>query len=161
MSLRVRLALATALVVAFSVALASVAIFFSMRADLLRNVDNELKDTASAIQGRPFATGPPTGKPVNVFPAQHFGERDYLQIVSAKGTRFRPTSEGAMPVDSRTLAVAAGTREAFFADMTIAGVHARVLTVPVASRFAVQVATCLLYTSPSPRDRTRSRMPSS
>ena len=26
---------------------------------------------------------------------------------------------------------------------------------------AVQVITCLLYTSPSPRDRTRSRMPSS
>ena len=25
----------------------------------------------------------------------------------------------------------------------------------------VQVKTCLLYTSPSPRDRTRSRMPSS
>ena len=26
---------------------------------------------------------------------------------------------------------------------------------------ALQTATCLLYTSPSPRDRTRSRMPSS
>ena len=26
---------------------------------------------------------------------------------------------------------------------------------------ATSVATCLLYTSPSPRDRTRSRMPSS
>ena len=27
--------------------------------------------------------------------------------------------------------------------------------------FASNLATCLLYTSPSPRDRTRSRMPSS
>ena len=27
--------------------------------------------------------------------------------------------------------------------------------------YPVQTATCLLYTSPSPRDRTRSRMPSS
>jgi two-component system sensor histidine kinase MprB len=143
MSLRVRLALATALVVAFSVALASVAIFFSMRADLLQNVDNELKDAAAAIQGRSFVTAPPAGKPLNVFPAQHFGEHDYFQVVSAKGTRLRPTNEGAMPVDSRTLAVAAGTREAFFADMTIAGVHARVLTVPVASRFAMQIATPL------------------
>ena len=26
---------------------------------------------------------------------------------------------------------------------------------------SIQVTTCLLYTSPSPRDRTRSRMPSS
>ena len=29
------------------------------------------------------------------------------------------------------------------------------------SRFTIVVNTCLLYTSPSPRDRTRSRMPSS
>ena len=28
-------------------------------------------------------------------------------------------------------------------------------------RYIVQDGTCLLYTSPSPRDRTRSRMPSS
>src|SRR5664280_1657960 len=28
-------------------------------------------------------------------------------------------------------------------------------------QFSVTVGTCLLYTSPSPRDRTRSRMPSS
>ena len=27
--------------------------------------------------------------------------------------------------------------------------------------FALKLETCLLYTSPSPRDRTRSRMPSS
>ena len=27
--------------------------------------------------------------------------------------------------------------------------------------FTIQAFTCLLYTSPSPRDRTRSRMPSS
>ena len=30
-----------------------------------------------------------------------------------------------------------------------------------ASRVALKYMTCLLYTSPSPRDRTRSRMPSS
>ena len=30
-----------------------------------------------------------------------------------------------------------------------------------ATRFPVVLYTCLLYTSPSPRDRTRSRMPSS
>src|SRR5664280_3629875 len=31
----------------------------------------------------------------------------------------------------------------------------------IASEYAFEVTTCLLYTSPSPRDRTRSRMPSS
>ena len=30
-----------------------------------------------------------------------------------------------------------------------------------AARLAAEICTCLLYTSPSPRDRTRSRMPSS
>ena len=32
---------------------------------------------------------------------------------------------------------------------------------PLVSRYATQHNVCLLYTSPSPRDRTRSRMPSS
>jgi two-component system sensor histidine kinase MprB len=144
MSLRVRLALATALVVAFSVALASTAIFFSMRADLLQNVDNELKDSAVAFQSRqPIIAEPLSGKSVNVFPAPHFGERDYFQIVSATGSTRRPANEGAMPVDSRARAVASGKSDAFFADMTIAGVHARVLTVPVARGFAVQIASPL------------------
>ena len=31
----------------------------------------------------------------------------------------------------------------------------------ITSEFMVNVISCLLYTSPSPRDRTRSRMPSS
>ena len=33
--------------------------------------------------------------------------------------------------------------------------------VKVSSNDTTQIQTCLLYTSPSPRDRTRSRMPSS
>ena len=35
------------------------------------------------------------------------------------------------------------------------------LAVPVALLSGIEPRTCLLYTSPSPRDRTRSRMPSS
>ena len=37
----------------------------------------------------------------------------------------------------------------------------RVLDGTFAKRLRAQAGTCLLYTSPSPRDRTRSRMPSS
>lgn len=143
MSLHVRLALVTTAVVAFSVALASIAIFVSMRADLFRNVDNALKDRATAIQSRPFvAVGPLTGGPIE-FPSQHFGERDYLQIVTASGTTRRPADESGVPVDSRTRAVAAGKSEAFFADTTVAGVHARVLTVPIVSGVALQIASPL------------------
>ena len=32
---------------------------------------------------------------------------------------------------------------------------------PLSQRFVANIVICLLYTSPSPRDRTRSRMPSS
>jgi len=144
MSLRVRLALVTTAVVAIAVALTSVAVFFSMRADLLRNVDNELKDHASALESRPFVTArPPTGRPI-AFPSQRFGERDYLQVVTASGAKQRPANEnGAVPVNSRTLAVAAGKSEAFFAGATVAGVHARVLTIPIASGTALQIATPL------------------
>jgi two-component system sensor histidine kinase MprB len=143
MSLRVRLALVTTAVVAFSVALASIAIFFSMRADLFRNVDNDLKDQASAIQSRPLvAAGPLTAGPI-AFPLHHFGERDYLQIVTASGATRRPANESGVPVDARTRAVATGKGEAFFADTTVAGIHARVLTVPIARGVALQIASPL------------------
>ena len=143
MSLRVRLALVTTAVVAIAVALTSIAVFFSMRADLLRNVERELKDRAAAIQSQDFvAAASVAGGPIS-FPAPHFGERDYLQIVTASGVKRRPANESAVPFDSRTLAVAAGKSGAFFADTTVAGVHARVLTVHVTSGVALQIASPL------------------
>jgi len=143
MSLRVRLAVVTTAVVALSVVIASVTIFISMRTDLLQNVDNELKDRASQIHSRPFVAGPPTGKTFN-FPVQRFGEREYFQLVLAGGNTRHPNSEpGGVPVDSRTLAVAKGKSDAFFANATVAGVHARIFTVPVASGVALQIVSPL------------------
>ena len=40
-------------------------------------------------------------------------------------------------------------------------VFSEAVAIPVNGSISVQVSNCLLYTSPSPRDRTRSRMPSS
>jgi two-component system sensor histidine kinase MprB len=138
MSLRVRLAAVTTAVVALSVLIASITIFVSMRSDLLVNVDNELRDQAAQVQKQPLIAGPPAGKSFN-FPTQHFGRRDYFQLVLAGGETTRPPSEPGVPVDSRTLAVAKGTSEAFFADATVAGVHARIYTVPVAKGVALQI----------------------
>jgi len=45
----------------------------------------------------------------------------------------------------------------FFSELTITEIAAAMLI----SQASVRVHICLLYTSPSPRDRTRSRMPSS
>ena len=142
MSLRVRLAVVTTAVVALSVVIASITIFISMRTDLLRNVDNELKDRASQIHDRPFVAGPPTGKTFT-FPVQRFGEGEYFQLVLAGGNTRRPANESGVPVDSRTLAVANGKSGPFFANTTVAGVHARVFTVPVARGVALQIVSPL------------------
>jgi two-component system sensor histidine kinase MprB len=147
MSLRVRLALATTAVVAFSVALASIAIYFSMRADLLRNVNDGLNQRAGAIQGGVLGSRDASGGSgdlVRGLPLPQFGQLEYFQIVTASGSIIRPTIEHrAVPVDARTRAVASGTSGAFFADTTIGGVHARVLTVRVARKAALQIATPL------------------
>ena len=52
----------------------------------------------------------------------------------------------------------AGAARGLQDDLHAAGLSTRVL---VGEEGLCQVASCLLYTSPSPRDRTRSRMPSS
>ena len=45
---------------------------------------------------------------------------------------------------------------------TASGVHAMIIEIdPETMSLAILRYACLLYTSPSPRDRTRSRMPSS
>ena len=43
----------------------------------------------------------------------------------------------------------------------LAGVSASQVEIQSGIQFYDGISTCLLYTSPSPRDRTRSRMPSS
>src|SRR5665811_2316918 len=47
--------------------------------------------------------------------------------------------------------------QAFKADLEVAGFK----VVPKSAPWSPDYLSCLLYTSPSPRDRTRSRMPSS
>jgi two-component system sensor histidine kinase MprB len=154
MSLRVRLTAVTTAVVAISVILASVITFFSMRSDLLNNVDSELRAQAESLQSRP-AVGALRGqtitdnkqtikKPANVFPVPRFGEHDYFQVVLSSGGTLLPANEsGPVPFDSRTLAVAAGKKGPFFDDTKVAGIHARVLTIPIASGVAVQIAAPL------------------
>ena len=129
MSLRVRLALATTAVVAFSVALASIAVYLSMRADLLRNVDDELEHRAIAVQSGVRGTG--ASQTAMTCRRRGSAQRDYFQIVTAKGVVRPANDEDAIPIDARTLAVASGKGKAFFSALESAGIHARVLTVPI------------------------------
>ncbi|MHB8059807.1 MAG: sensor histidine kinase [Gaiellaceae bacterium] len=140
MSLRARLALATALVVAFSVALASLAVYVSMRADLLRNVDDGLWNRAAAVQNGVRGSVPPGGE---ALPLPRFGQPEYFQIVTAKGVARPANDNDEIPVNARTLAVASGKGTAFFSSTHIAGFHARVLTVPIAKKAALQIASPL------------------
>ena len=150
MSLRFRLTAVTTAVVALAVAIASIAVYVSMRSDLLGNVDNELAHLAEGIQTRQFPVrtnpGPySVNRVTRILPPSSFGQGDYFQVVGPGGAMIRPSSENTeVPVDARTRAVAAGERGAYYSDTTIAGVHARVLTIPVAlsagNRVAVQIA---------------------
>ena len=69
------------------------------------------------------------------------GAAGYLQLVAADGTTARRAGEDvALPVSDRTLSVAAGRGEEFLADATVSGTHIRVLTVPLATGMALQIA---------------------
>jgi len=143
MSLRIRLALATALVVAFSVALASFAVYVSMRSDLLRNVDDGLEHRALVFQSGVRGTTPPPEDLASTLPGPRFGQREYFQIVTAKGVTRPANDNDAIPIDARTRAVASGEGRAYFSSTHIAGIHARVLTVPIGRKAALQIASPL------------------
>ena len=70
----------------------------------------------------------------------------FLTLVCVGGAVFAPWIAPHNPFDSGTLVLTDG----FTPPAWIAG-----------GRMQYLLGTCLLYTSPSPRDRTRSRMPSS
>jgi two-component system, OmpR family, sensor histidine kinase MprB len=68
----------------------------------------------------------------------------YVQFVSAQGTALDSPDAGKqlLPVTAGTIAVARGDRSAFYSDETLAGLHVRVLTAPVAGG-AVQAAVAM------------------
>ena len=76
-----------------------------------------------------------------------------LKVLDTTGATFSKTAED-MPLDQ--ILIEGLTLPAFI------GMFAHEYDAPQPIRFDVTIdIACLLYTSPSPRDRTRSRMPSS
>jgi two-component system sensor histidine kinase MprB len=136
MTLRARLTLSAALAVAAAVVLASIAVYFVVRSELRGEVDESLRARAAAVEGPPFgADFPRVRDPL-------LGEAGgYFQIVTANGRTFRgPGATLPLPVDERTIQVAAGEREAFLTDATVSGTHVRIGVVPFGGGAALQIA---------------------
>jgi two-component system sensor histidine kinase MprB len=135
MSFRVRLTLVAAAAVALAVVLSSVVVYVVVRDELRDEVDAALEDRAVEIQHAPFrGLLPDVGAP------ELGGAGGYFQIVSSDGrVRRPPGADIPIPVTDRVLEVAGGQAKPFFTDATIADLHVRVLTFPVAPGVAVQI----------------------
>ena len=157
MSLRTRIAAAAGIAVALVVVIAAVAIYLGVRAELRGEVDNSLRDRASALTmrgggggERERGPGEPDGvggrpRPDGAFPAlppEPFGGPEgFAQLVLPSGSVVRPPqSRDALPVDAHTRALARSGSGEFLRDERVSGTHVRVLTRGIGSRGAIQVA---------------------
>ena len=157
MSLRTRIAAAAGIAVALVVVIAAVAIYLGVRAELRGEVDNSLRDRASALTmrgggggDRERGPGEPNGgggrpRPDGAFPAlppEPFGGPEgFAQLVLPSGSVVRPPqSRDALPVDAHTRALARSGSGEFLRDERVSGTHVRVLTRGIGGRGAIQVA---------------------
>ncbi len=130
MSLRLRLTLVAASVVAIVVAAASVTTYFVMRHELYSQVDSTISQHAGRIQADPS------------FALSGFGpfNGDTTTIVSTNGQ-----SAGRLPIDAKIRAVAAGSADGFYRDTTIAGYSFREIVAPVPGLGAIVVGRNIDY----------------
>jgi two-component system, OmpR family, sensor histidine kinase MprB len=112
MSLRLRLTLVAAIVVAIVVASASVTTYFVMRHELYSQVDSELAQHAQ--------------DPREVFRGPNPFGGDYVTLVQSGGGQV-----GTLPIDNAVRQVARGTRRGFYRDVMLQGYHVRELVVAV------------------------------
>ena len=141
-SLGMRLAIAAAVAVAVAVALASTASYVAARAKLRGQVDSALQDRAGVLAGlRSLAAGALPGPGALVVPPGKFGGPNaYAQAFSTSGAIRLPPGQDPIPISSQALKVAAGQHGPYLADEDAAGVHLRVLTIPLGGGVAVQIA---------------------
>jgi two-component system, OmpR family, sensor histidine kinase MprB len=154
-SLRNRISAAAAIAVAIVVVIGAVAIYLGVRAELRGEVDNSLRDRASALTmrggdrgehgggpGEPAGGGDRRGGAFPSLPPEPFGGPEgFAQLVLPTGQVVRPpTASDALPVDAHTRELARTGSGQFLTDETVSGTHVRVLTRGLGSRGAIQVA---------------------
>ncbi len=140
--LRTRFTIAVALAVA-AVTLAITAVaFLVLRADLQNQVKQELLARSATVHHLAHLYDghiPPGWIPPQ---SDRFGVASpYTQLVTARGDVWAPANgTGLLPATAGAEQVAAGHRAAYYSQTTMAGVHAMVLTAPLAPGLAVQLA---------------------
>jgi two-component system, OmpR family, sensor histidine kinase MprB len=146
-TLRARIAAAAGLAVALAVIAAAAAVYLGVRSQLRGEVDESLRERTEAVLrfggpgGLPRATpdGPP-GLPRRR-PEPFGGPEGYVQLLLPSGrTLGRPGGEGELPVEQRAREIAADSSGSYLTDMTVDGVHLRVLTQALPRAGALQVA---------------------
>src|SRR5581483_555868 len=130
MSFRVRLTLAATLAVTAAIVLASVLVYVLVSDRLNSEIDGTLRDRAAAVTH----SEPPSGNIFGNVPPAILGQaRGFYQYADSHGNAVLPPFENGqpqLPIDRRTMQVAAGKHDAYFSDRTVMGVHLRVYTVP-------------------------------
>jgi two-component system, OmpR family, sensor histidine kinase MprB len=140
-SFRARLAVAAAAAVALAVVLASITVYVVVRNELRGTLDAALRDRAAEVQHQPLRAFQ-AGNQAFLQPGPELGGAPgYFQVVNVDGDTIRlPNETVELPVTDSVREVAGGQRNGFLSDADVAGVHMRVITVPYAQGFAIQIA---------------------
>ena len=162
MTLRLRIAAAAGIAVAITALALAVGDYAGTRSTLRGQIDSALNGRAASITGslqHGFGQGgngngngngsgdgngfPGRGDLHLGPPPSAFGDpTGFVQLISTTGavTKGDPTDTGKLPVDARALATAKRGSGRYFSDVTVKGVHLRVLTIGLTGTGAVQIA---------------------
>jgi two-component system, OmpR family, sensor histidine kinase MprB len=134
-TLRARIAAAAGLAVALAVIAAAVAVYLGVRGQLRGEVDESLQERADLVLrfGGRRGPGPPPPQPFG-------GQEAYVQVVLPGGRVINPGDSGELPVEDRAREIAGEGSGSYLTDMTVDGVHLRVLSEALPGGGAVQVA---------------------
>ncbi|MDE3134130.1 MAG: HAMP domain-containing histidine kinase [Acidobacteriota bacterium] len=143
MLLRRKISIVAAAAVAIAVAIAVLISYFAVRDQLVGQINNELRDQASAIQ-----RGYEVGGQLAGLGAGAGGSAPYLQVVRQTGQVRTPAGQFALPDARHALNVADGTARSFMATVTVRGARLQMFTFQVLfpypyagqTAFAVQLA---------------------
>jgi two-component system, OmpR family, sensor histidine kinase MprB len=141
MTLRNRLTLAAAVAVAVAVVASSAVIYVIVRGELRGDVDESLRERATEIAHEQAVRVNGVARELLLPSLDSSGT--YAHIIFANRVVGPPGIQVPFQPSERAQAVALGNQPAYFEDVTVRGTPVRVLTAPVATNVAVQVARSL------------------